>query len=403
MSALSKGEFGTAEAALHQYERYTSGVMAEFATGGIFDDESLTCDRELFGPALEDHLHAITIHAAETGESSILNSAIEAQVNLGKQGMQMVSWNPVPGQSLGGLRRTTIETPVTSEDYITFNRASPASADLMLQQTNFEQDRVLLSGKNLIRGRLTNTLHQSPEPRWHTNALREFFEDLREAHKSSLEKIAEGPRFTEIDLEKDPYTEDMPAVTLVNQVKYSWEAILEASTTFLRFRIEEGFYPATEGNYRSEWEDLVVSAADIGATDHSIRLCQTLIEMAFIENIHRPYEQPGSQIFGNQDISDTEILHWVGKLRGIHKRTTDSILSTAFENILKYEYQRGPDRIRVIGADNQVEDEYYFTKLPFTEFRSLNTRREFPELVQELRDRSLNGFIEPHEGVGIQP
>lgn len=388
MSALSKSEHGTARAALDQYQQYASRIMGELDEAGIFDDDSLNCSEELFGPVLKEHLHSITIHAAEKDESRILASAISAQVDLGKQGMALEKRTRVPGQALWGIRGTIIETPVTTDDYVTFNRAWPAVAELMLEETQYDQHTVLLSGRNLINGRLAGTLKRSSEPHWHTNALREFFEDLCEAHDTVLEHISDGPEFNEIDLEKDPSIHEMPAQNRVEQARFSKDAIIDATGTFLQFRIDEGFYPATEGNFRTLWEDLCISAASNGAEDHAVYLCQTLIEMAFIENVHRPYEQE-TGIPGLDEQQETDYLYWATQLARIRKETASPIVERAFDNILQYEYREGPTPVLFVGDDRGIKDEYYFTNLSLREYRSLNTHPQYPELVAELREQSL--------------
>lgn len=391
MSALSRNEHGTARAALDQYQQYASRIMDELDDNGVFDNDSLDCGDELFGPVLTEHLHSITIHAAEKGESQILASAVDAQVALGKQGMTIGRWITVPGQALRGLRRTTIEAPVNEEDHVTFNCTWPAVAELMLEETNYEQDRVLLSGKKLISGRLVSSLHQSNKPRWHTDALRRFFDDLCEAHTTVLKHIDDGPGFDGIDLDKDPCMHEMPASVRMRQARFSRDAIFDATSTFLQFRIDEDFWPATTGNFRTDWKDLCIAAASNSPDDHAIHLCQALVEMAFMENLHRPYEQPTSRLFGveQDEEQDTDYLYWVGELVSILEETSSPVVEQAFDNILQYDYEEGPTPVRVVRENEEVEEQYYFPNLSLQEFRALNTYSQFPGLLEELRKRSL--------------
>lgn len=388
MSSLSRNEYGTAKAALDQYHRYASRMMSELRDTNTFQDDSLECEDELFGPVLEDHLHLISIHAAETDESQILASAVRAQVELGKQGMKAGTGSRIPGQALWGIRRTITETPVHSDDYTTFNRAWSAVGELILEETRYEQDRLLLSGKNLISGRLAVTLNRSNEPRWHTDALRELFEDLCKAHTTVLKNIADGPGFEDIDLSKDPSIHEMPATNLVDQARYSKDAISDATSTFLQFRVNEGFFPATGGNFRREWENLCISAASIGAKHHAVDLCQILIEMAFIENIHRPYERR-INIPGLGENQDTDHLYWTAQLARIREETDIPIVEQAFENILQYDPQEEPAPILFVGEDSEIRERYYFTKLSVQGHRSLNTSTRYPDIATELRERSL--------------
>lgn len=391
MTALSRSEHGTARAALDQYKQYSSRIMSELDDLGVFNDDALNCEEQFFGPVLTEHLHSITIHAAENGESHILTSAVDGQVDLGKQGMGIGKRIRVPGQALQGLRQTIIDAPVNTEDQVTFNRAWPAVAELMLEETEYKQHSVLLSGKNLINGRLASSLNQSNEPRWHTGALREFFEDLCEAHTTTLENIGDGPGFDDIDLSKHPSMHDMPASDLVEQARHSLDAILDATSTFLQFRIDEGFWPATEGNFRREWKKMCISAASSGAEDHAVQLCQALIEMAFVENINQPYEQYHGNLFivEKDEDPDTDFLYWVRELAEIREETSSPVVERAFDNILQYNYQEGPTPIQVAGRDSKVEKQYYLMSLSLEEHRALNTYSQFPENLQELRARTL--------------
>lgn len=393
MSALSRNEHGTARAALDQYQQYASEILDKLDDNGAFDDDSLDCGDELFEPVLTEHLHSITIHAAEKDELQIVASAVDAQVALGKQGMAIGQWSRVPGQALRGVRRTIIEAPMNAENHVTFNRTWPAVAELMLEETNYEQHSVLLSEKNLISGRLASSLHQSNEPRWHTDALRRFFDDLCEAHTTVLEHIADGPGFDEIDLSKDPSMHEMPASDLVEKAQFSRDAILDATSTFLQFRIDEDFWPATAGNFCREWKQLCIAAASNGADNHAVQLCQALIEMAFMENLHRPYEQSKSRLLGVEQIEEqaTDYLYWTGELGRIQEETSSPVVAQAFENILQYNYEKErPKPFRTPGEDDEVEERYYFPNLSLQKSRALNTHSQFSELIEKLRKRSLH-------------
>lgn len=389
MTALSQNEHGTARAALDQYQTYSSRIMTELAERDVFNDESIGCREELFGPVLTEHLHSITVHAANKDESQVLTSAISAQIELGKQGMEIEAGNFVPRQALRGIRYSIIESPVTVDDHATFNNAWPAVAELMLEETNYQQDRVLLSGKNLVNGRLTASLGKSNEPHWHTNALRQFFDDLCLAHIQVLDNIERGPGFDNIDLDRDPSLHEMPAPHLVKQAQYSRDAIFSATSTFLQFRIEKGFWPITVGNFRDQWRQICISAEMSGAEEHAISLCQALIEVAFHENANRPYEDSTSGSFGIDDNRKSDRLFWEKELTGLREEVSNPVVEQAFENILQYEYQEGPTPIRVLGEDSEVEDQFYFPELSLGDYRALNTYSQFPGLLKDLRQRVL--------------
>jgi len=389
MAALSRNEYATARAALDQYQQYASRIMSEFDEQGVFEDDSVDCKRELFGPVLEEQLHLITIHAAEKDESQILSSAVSTQVSLGKQGMDLERSRLVPGDALSGLRSTIIETPVSADDYVTSNNAWKGVGELILEESDYDQHRVLLSGKNLIRGRLGRTLQQSSEPGWHADAFRELFTDLCKAHTNVIEKIADGPGFEETDLNQDPTRADMPASDFVEQARFSRDAILEATSTFLKFRVNQEFWPVTEGNFRHEWRDLCIAVSENGAEDHAVQLCQALIEMGFIENLNRPYDNPQDTSYLFDSGSDSDYVYWARELESIREETANPIVKQAFDKILRYEYEEGPTPIRFAGETDEVEEQYYFPILSWQEDGALNTYSEFPGLIEELRERSI--------------
>lgn len=388
MSALSKGEHGTASAALGQYEDFALEIMNDLGERGTFSDDSLDCGSELFGPVLKEQLHEIAVHAAEQDESRIIASAVDIQVALGKRGMEFGGKTHAPGQALSGLRHTAIDSPVTTEDYNTFNLAWPAVAELMLAEVQYEQHTVLLGGSNLINDTLGSALERSNEPNWHGTALRELFDDLCEAHLTVLKNIAKDHEFDDIDLSKDPTTHEMPASDRVEQARFSRQAIEGASSTFLQFRIDEGDYPLPAGNFRRELKTLCVSVADQGAEDQAVRLCQMVIEIAFFENINAPYEPHGAAKSGIFTETSTDSLFWARHLAEIRTETDAPIVDRAFENVLQYDYREGSAPLRVFGADDETEDEFYFSSIVPDDSRALNTYSNYPDLVRELRELS---------------
>jgi len=389
MAALSRNEYGTARAALDQYHQYASRIMSEFDEQGVFGDDSVDCKRELFGPVLKEQLHLITIHAAENDESQILSSAVNTQVSIGKQGMELDIGRLVSGAALSGLRSTIIEAPVSTDDYVTSNNAWKGVGELMLEESNYDQDRVLLSGKNLIRGRLGSTLQQSSEPRWHADAFHELFSDICEAHTNVIGNIADGPGFGDIDLNNNSSGEDAPASDLPDQARYSRDAILEATSTFLKFRVNQEFWPVTAGNFRREWQNLCIAVEGIGAEDHAVQFCQALIEVAFIENLNRPYGNSQNTSYLFESDPDSDYMYWTRQLESIQEKTANPIVERAFDNILRYEYEEGPTPIRFAGETDEVEEQYYFPNLSWQEDGALNTYAEFPGLIEELRERSI--------------
>ncbi|WP_336021824.1 DUF2254 family protein [Halobellus salinisoli] len=386
MSALSSGEYGTAKSALDQYEQFASETLTELDDDEVFSDPSVECKEQLFGPVLKEHLHSITIHAAEKDESQIVSAAIDAQVRLGKEGMSENRNQRIPRQALWGLRKTIMQSPVNGDDIVTINRVWPAVSELMLEETKYEHYKILRSGNDLIGQELLSNLNRSEEPKWHTSALREFFDNIYKAHKTVLENLAESHEFSELGLHK-PSQRAPDSEDTVQQAGRTRDAVIKATSNFLQFRVENEYYPITEGNFRKTWQNLCIDAASLDAEEYATWLCQVLIEIAFIENSNRPYKQQDSNhrlLTGKKD----NFLYWTRELTHIRSETSDPIVEKAFNNLSGYENQEEPSPIPYAGEPSERQKEYYSFNLSIRGYRDLNTESEYPDLIEKIRKAS---------------
>jgi hypothetical protein len=161
-----------------------------------------------------------------------------------------------------------------------------------------------------------------------------------------------------------------------------------AGSAFLQERIATGEFPVTEGNYMSQWVDLIGETAESGHRTHATRLCQIFIELAYLENVEGPYERDQYGPLGERVERDSPITHGARRIREMRKRTDPSIVDKAFETMLDYEQTTESDRMVLIDdLEEEHEQNYRFT-IDVGDHYALNQTDEYPELLQNLRDGS---------------
>jgi len=387
MAALSQNELTTAQSALDQYQAYTSTIIDELDDQDSFETESLACRRALFKTVLTDQLHSITIQGAQKDEFQIISTAVETQIKLGKQGLEVKSENDIPDDAIRGVRKTIIESPVTEDDHSTLNQAWPAVGELMKAETDQDRYEVLRKGSRLIENKFWLSLDRATEPLWHTDAVLDLFDDLCDAHMNTLQKVETELGFDNIDPRPTKNLDKDPKATLHKQVRYSREAIIKISSILLQFRIDEGEWLIPDGSFRSGWERLCVKMAATGATEYAVYLCEVLIEIAFLEHKNGSYDQATSTTVRSS--TDPGRLVWAEHLATIHNETEEPIVEEAFKKMLAYDRQEGPPPLPTLGDDDYVESKYYYSKLSAGEYRALNVDAEYSELLERLRTQSI--------------
>ena len=391
MSAISHEEYATASAALTQYSNYCQTTLSDLATMGTFEEEAFNAQDDLFGPVVNDHLHEITTHAAENDESQLLSSAVRMQVDIGIQAMEISGQHKIPYHSLSGLRSTIIETPVRPDDYVTFNAVWPAVGELVVADVETEYHDLLLSVSNLINGRLATSLNRADRIGWHQEAMSDFFEHLCTAHEELLDQVAAERDLATLDVSK-PQQRDEQRSLSTSELRYCVKAIENMAKHILQYLIANEEYPITWGNYKSAWADLCITTAEKGATKHTIWLCRTLIEMAFIENCERPFDDDYQGPFGINELlgrsEQSKHLFWRRELAKIRAETDEPVLERAFEEVLKFEYQEDPMPIVAVDNYEQVRSKYWTTSLGPMSHRGLNTNNQVPDLIEELEEKS---------------
>lgn len=391
MAALSQNEFTTAQTALDQYQSYVLDTINAVGAKEVYETLEQPQRRALFRPVLKDHIPSISIHAAEKDEYQIISTSIQTHVKMGKRGLAVLDSNDIGEFAIQGLRETIIESPVTSEDYATFDKSWTAVAKLMKAETDYPSCGILRRGKRMFENILSPSLERSNDPNWHSRAMDEIFDDLSDAHLTAVTKLEEETGFSSIDPETLQRTDNEQRSVVLKQAQYSMEAVRTLSTTLFMYRIENGEWYIADGSFRSGWVQLCIDIAAAGAEEYAVATCQTIIEMAVLENLHGPYDQASSRPV--QIGSESGSLTWSNHLKTIRAKTDSEIVEEAFER-MEYDHREGPAPRERIGTDESEKDEFYYSVLSVDTFGALNVNENFPDLLDQLRRQSSQGPIQ---------
>lgn len=391
MTALSKGEYSAASSALDHYLTYTTDILTEVKDRELLKDSDFEGTKQLFGPVLKDHLHLIAQHAAENDESQIRKTAIQGQVDLGKQGIALPSHSRVFQQAMKGVEKTIRDAPYTEKGYPTLNQCWKAVGELAEECSETGESKHMLSVRSTVEQWLGHSVRNVEEPGWLGDSSRTLFDKLCKAHLNTLQVIGEKENLDELG-PSDLYGDGTktPADTL-QQLRYCQQAIYEFTSVFLKFRIEKGEWIPTEGNFTRTWQQLVIKTAETGATDLAVELCEVLIQMAFIENTAEipSVERPSSQWF--EPVDPNAVTHWKNELEKIEKNTDSPVVSQAFSNLLSYESLDSPVGILVRSNNEKSEQqELYRFDFNIPEYSELNTREEYPDALIQLKNQILD-------------
>lgn len=385
MDALSQNELTAAQTALNQYQSYVVDTIDAVGAKDVYETMGVTERQVLFRPISKDHIPSITIHAAEKDEHQIISTAIQTHVKMGKRGLSRLDTDDIGESAIQGLRETIIESPVTSEDYATFDKSWTAVAKLMKAETDSTYCDILRRGKRLFKNILGPSLERSNNPNWHSRAMDEVFDNLSDAHLTAVTKLHEKTGFSGINPETLQRSDMEQESGVVKQTRYSMEAVRALSTTLLTYRIEEGEWYIADGSFRSGWAQLCIDIADTGAEEYAVATCQIIIEMAVLENLHGPYDQASSRpVRGG---SESGRLVWSNHLKTIRAKTDSEIVERAFER-MEYDHREGPAPRERIGTDESEKDEYYYSMLSMGTFGALNVTEDYPELLEQLSEQS---------------
>ena len=219
-------------------------------------------------------------------------------------------------------------------------------------------------------------------------AIQELFKELIEAHETALSNIAGEGEFTDIELIEQDLDEKEPLATYTRQHRYCRKSIVEVSRQLLEYRINEDEWLIPDANFRGLWRKICVDTAASGATEYAIYLCKVVIEIAFLETMHDPYENPASRPVRTGTNSNT--LIWAEHLAKIGENTDEPILEQAFEELLEYDYEESDPPIMPLHVGAAEKHSYYHSALSREAFGTLNCYPEYPDLLEELKRQSVS-------------
>lgn len=390
MTALSKGEYSAATSALDHYISYTEKVLTEVEERELLDNPEFGAKEELFGPVLKDHLHLIAQHAAENDESQIRNTAIQGQVEIGTQGVGIGAQSRVTNQALRGFQNTIRDGPYTDRGYASLNQCWKGVGELAEKASEVESSTTMLTARGIVRQWLHHSVRTVEEPMWMSDSSRVLFEHFCEAHANTLELIGESQPLKQFGPDNLHGDGRQTPPDAVEQLRYCQQALFEFTSVFLEYRIENGRWIPTEGNYKRAWQNLVIDTADTGATGVAVDLCEVLIQIAFIENTakYQSVDRPTARRIDSLD--SNEVNHWIRELQTIEQKTDSDIVSRAFANLLSYEPTNSPPNYFIMTGEEEPEwEDFYQFDVEVNDYRELNTCEEYPDAVRQLRDEVL--------------
>ncbi|QKY21844.1 hypothetical protein B4589_015600 (plasmid) [Halolamina sp. CBA1230] len=387
MTALSQNEYSVAMSGGDHYVTYCEKILGEVGDRGLLEQESFGAKEELFGPVLKDHLHKITLHAAEKDESQIRTKAIAGQVALAEQAVGMDSYSRIPRQAVSGIENTIRESPNSRRGHPALNNCWNAIGDLTILAADSEHSTFMLTIRTTIDSWLGETIRNVEGPGWLSGSSRKLFESLCEAHETILSEVGEEHRLADFgptDLHKDG--RDTP-IAPIEQLRYCRQALFEVTSVFLEDRIDRGRWLPAAGNYKREWKKLIITTAESGATEMAIDLCEVLIQMAYIEN---DAEIPVADRFSPQGVTPTnpnEVTQWARELSEIAAETDEAVVAQAFSNILSHEQiEDNPGLFILSNSDDPAYEDAYRFDLNIDGYSHLNTRENYPEAIMALRE-----------------
>jgi len=369
MNAISQGERVTAEKALHTYRELAEEVLSELQDRDAFEEEERDVVREFYEPVLEEHLRDIALHGDEQDEHRIVKNATEVQHDLGASGLDIDN-NIVSWQAASGLSNVVSKAPVDTGSFIANNNAWEQQGELLEDAATYPRPSIVYAISSSIKNDIQNQLWKVNDIGWYGNSMRNLYGSMENAHTALIEEYGEEIEEVDMEWQYDHVPDDVPTYGGVSAIYRFRMALLNSTEYFLRYAIEEGEYPITMGNCRSNWKNICVTASTSPAEDYAITLCQALIEIAFID--YRGIGEQGTS--------------WTGVIARVKQEGDPEIVERAFERILSHNEAEKPPQIG--RARLNSDEEYYSNMITADEFQPLNSNSRFRHVVEEIQTES---------------
>jgi len=368
MNAISDDEWVTSERAVQEYGDVVQATLEDLEEQSLFSEEDNKVVRELFKPVFKEHLHDIALHAEDQDENQIVGEAVKWQYELGKTGLDL-SVDRVAEQAQYGLSDVLRDAPVETGSYISSNKAWQQIGQFLVDASEKPDPRVARLTASSIETNTSRQLHKISDARWYRHSMMRLYKDMENAQEALLNHYGEDVADVDMEWRYEHVPDDIPNREEVYSV-FQWKnTLFDTTAAFLRYAIEEGRYPITEGNFKNSWQGFCVEASKSPAEDYAVTLCQALIEIAVIDR--------------NQLGEDG--LPWSSSIARVKYKGEPEIVDKAFERILKYDYVDEKPGHLVAGEMEEHYETYYENQLSIDQYRPLNTVSDFRQQIQEIQ------------------
>jgi len=365
--AIDDEDFETAEVAIEYYGRLASDILTE----GVDNDIFSKLPREVRRKAIEDifdrHLPDIAIRAEEMDESTLVVEAINLQGNLGRIGLGG-EYHMITAPAFRGLvDLSRINAPVDMDHYRIHTGVWDELGSLLVSAAEYPApeaiDHLFIHMNDIINRQLGNDFSFDIHPRIVTN----YLTDLQEVQSLIIKEYNE--ELTESDFDWFEAHEQGGENDSIVALLRCRNQIFKISGRVLQLLDEDEQYPVTDGPFRNLWQDLAIEAIDAGLPKFGQTLCETMIELAYIQPLR----------------SERNHYFWTSPLAKIMAESDPAVVQAAFDRILQFEKlekELQDGELPLWGVENQ--DVRYQNHLD-ARFPPLNAHTQFPDRVVEIR------------------
>jgi len=374
MNALSSGERVTAERALQEYGELVEKTLQKLQDRDAFNEHDRQVLDELFGPVLREHLHDIALQTEDHDENQLVGQATEWQYKIGKAGLDLPI-DLVSRQAQYGLSDIIRDAPVDTGSLIASNNAWRRLCELLVDAANKPDSQIVWHISSSISTGVNRQLWKTSDTHWYKSAMMDLYSNMENAHEDLLDQYGEEVAMVDMEWQYEHVPDDAPNREEVDAV-YRWRtALLDTTSYFLQYAIKEGKYPITEGNFRTNWQNICVQATKSPANDYAVVLCQALIELAVIDYVE--LQEDG--------------LHWASIIGRVKHSGDPEIVDEAFNRILEYDYIDEEPGVFVLGDLEEREERYatyYYNLLTLPDYQHLNTIANFEEIIDAVQEQT---------------
>jgi hypothetical protein len=357
--ALESSEVTTAENAVTKQIKLTKHHHRRITESDQYNVESHQFEQELIKPVLKQHLSETVQTAADRGEYSLVRTAVQSQVNLAEYGMKAGD-KKVVRNVRGTLnlesRRADLDSTVQTLDII-WQRYG----DLLESAVDTGNPEIV---RQVARG-FGNQLPAFISPRISDSYFHITVEDSLRSLRSGIATVLEehGEEINRSDFDWTDSEADRPHSDPGAITWYLFRYLKQLTSAILRYQENHGDDFVDSEQVLLHWEKLCNSAADEESGEFTSAVCRGMIELVLF-----------------YDNGATRLIH-IGE-------KSPTYLATSFNEILAYDPEGTTSESKRF-VKQYHDDKYYPNQIGHYQ-RPLNTREDFPKVVEQLRDKVMN-------------